>query len=156
MQLAVAVRRDLFTHRAGGPWSDEHGRVLTLSPFQSSQTKYIPAADHFFQLPSPDEMHNCLCAGSRDAVGDGRGHAGRLRATLPPAPARISFATADPETLWLCLLLRRGSAMGFHGNPKACSPTPGFSKAKIFISIKRAFLPGDPAPPPPTSAEAAS
>lgn len=72
------------------------------------------------------------------------------------AHARIGFTTADPETLWLCLLLRRGSAMGFHGNPKAHSPTPGFSKAKIFVSIKRAFLLGDPAPPPPASTEAAS
>lgn len=83
MQLAVAVRRDLFTHRASGPWSDEHGRVLTLSPFPSSQTKYIPAADHFFHLPGPGEMHGCLHAGSRDAAGSVCGHPGCLRAMLP-------------------------------------------------------------------------
>lgn len=51
MQFAVAIWRDLFTHRAGGPWSGGHGGVLTLSPFPSSQTSYIPAADHFFHLP---------------------------------------------------------------------------------------------------------
>lgn len=78
MQLAVAVQCDLFTHRAGGPWSDEHGRVLTLSPFPSSQSKSIPAADHFFHLPSPGETHGCLRAGSRDVAGDGRGHPGCL------------------------------------------------------------------------------
>lgn len=156
MQLTVAVRRDLFTHRAGGPWSDEHGRVLTLSPFPSSQTKHIAAADHFFHLPSPGETHGCLHAGSRDVAGGVCGHPGCLRGMLLSARTRIGFAAADPETLWLCLLLRRGSAMGFHGNPQARSPTPGFSKAKIFVSVKRAFLLGDPVPPPPASAEAAS
>lgn len=97
MQLAVAVWSDLFTHRASGPWSDEHGRVLTLSPFPSSQTKYSPAANHFFHLPGPGEMHGCLHAGSRDAAGSVSGVSPRH------AAVRLALASASlPQTQRHC------------------------------------------------------
>lgn len=84
-----------------------------------------------------------------------------LRVQWPRVP--IGIAAAAPETLWLCLPLRRGSAMGFHGNPQARSPTPDFFYSLFFLFYfiffckrenftfpsKRAFLPRDLPPPPP-------
>ena len=54
-----------------------------------------------------------------------------LRVQWPRVP--IGIAAAAPETLWLCLPLRRGSAMGFHGNPQARSPTPDFFYSLFFL-----------------------
>lgn len=50
----------------------------------------------------------------------------------------IGIAAAAPETLWLwlCLLLRRGSAKGFHGNPQARSPTPDYFILFFFLLSK--------------------
>lgn len=83
-----------------------------------------------------------------------------LRVQRPWVP--IGIAAAAPETLWLwlCLLLRRGSAKGFHGNPQARSPTPdyfilffffAFERENFTFPSKRALPPQVLPPPDPSS-----